>query len=114
MVIMNYVDSISLDQRLGIHIKFWETIFSDVKAAIQLLHGNNFVFADLRAPNILIVNTTQHAILIDFDWCGKHGVDKYPPSMNKDLPWPLGADPCSLLRKEHDTYWLDVLLNLLK
>lgn len=33
-------------------------IFNDVEAVIQLLHDNNFVFADLRAPNILIINAT--------------------------------------------------------
>ncbi|CAG8797757.1 2770_t:CDS:2, partial [Gigaspora rosea] len=75
MVIMEYVDSTSLGQKHWINPVLWETIFNDVEAAIQLLHDNNFVFADLRAPNILIINATQHAMLIDFDWCGKHDVD---------------------------------------
>ncbi|RIB19165.1 hypothetical protein C2G38_2015932 [Gigaspora rosea] len=112
MVIMEYVDSTSLGQKHWINPVLWETIFNDVEAAIQLLHDNNFVFADLRAPNILIINATQHAMLIDFDWCGKHDVDKYPPSMNKNLSWPPGAKPCALLKKEHDIHWLNLLRDM--
>ncbi|CAG8683858.1 10596_t:CDS:2 [Dentiscutata erythropus] len=53
-------------------------------------------------------------MLIDFDWCGKHDMDKYPPSMNKNLSWPPGAEPCALLKKEHDIHWLNLLRDKFK
>ncbi|UZO05324.1 uncharacterized protein OCT59_025681 [Rhizophagus irregularis] len=89
-----------------------KVIYEDIKQAIGLLHEKNFVFADLRASNILIIDTeeNQRAMLVDFDWCGKSDEDRYSPSMNKNISWPLGAKPRTLLRKDHDLYWLDVLL----
>ncbi|CAG8794257.1 4817_t:CDS:2, partial [Gigaspora rosea] len=41
-----------------------------------------------------------------------HDVDKYPPSMNKNLSWPPGAKPCALLKKEHDIHWLNLLRDM--
>jgi len=115
MIIMKYVDGISLDK---IHkdggMSNNQAILHDVNAAIQLLHDHNLVFADLHAPNIMIVDDGQHAKLIDFDWCGTHDVDRYPPSMNSKLPWPPGADPCAILKKEYDVYWLYQLREYLK
>ncbi|CAG8792171.1 25209_t:CDS:2, partial [Gigaspora rosea] len=43
-----------------------------------------------------------------------HDVDKYPPSMNKNLSWPSGAKPCALLKKEHDIHWLNLLRDMFK
>lgn len=119
MVVMLYIDGISLDQKHKkgeIKNKFCKAIYDDVKSAIQLLHEKDFVFADLRTPNILVFDTkgSQRAMLIDFDWCGRHNVDKYPPSMNPELPWPSGVKPCALLNKEHDIFWLGALRKFLK
>ncbi|GES77882.1 hypothetical protein RCL_jg29394.t1 [Rhizophagus clarus] len=116
MIIMEYVNGISLDQKLAegeLAAESCKTIYKDMERAIKLLHGKNFVFADLRASNVLVFETedTQRAMLIDFDWCGKDDVDRYPPSMNQDLSWPSEAKPCALLKKNHDLYWLDLLLH---
>ncbi|CAG8558173.1 9147_t:CDS:2 [Funneliformis caledonium] len=84
MIIMEFV-GISLDRKLNQReIRSNNIIYDDVKFAIELLHSNNYVFADLRLPNILVYdeNEIQRAMLIYFDWCGKHGVDKYPSSLN--------------------------------
>ncbi|GBC11168.2 hypothetical protein RIR_jg34042.t1 [Rhizophagus irregularis DAOM 181602=DAOM 197198] len=115
MVIMEYISAISLDQKFikgEIKTESCKVIYEDIKQAIGLLHEKNFVFADLRASNILIIDTeeNQRAMLVDFDWCGKSDEDRYSPSMNKNISWPLGAKPRTLLRKDHDLYWLDVLL----
>src|SRR5205085_1234452 len=62
--------------------------------------------------NILVVdiNGCQRAKLIDFDWCGVHNRDRYPPSMNLvDINWPSGAKPHALLKKNHDLAWLNEL-----
>jgi hypothetical protein len=109
---MEYVCGTSLDQLGGsINAESCERIYKDVDNAIKLLHEKDFVFADLRAPNIMVYDTDegQRAKLIDFDWCGKHNVDEYPSSMNKKLSWPSGAQPGALLKKDHDLYWLDYL-----
>ncbi|GES78916.1 hypothetical protein RCL_jg21804.t1 [Rhizophagus clarus] len=115
MIVMEYINGTSLDQILkdgtidSLSHQARQAILDNVTAAIQLLHDNKFVFADLRPPNIMINETDQRAMLIDFDWCGIHDLERYPPSMNSKLPWPTGADPGTVLRKEHDTYWLDLL-----
>jgi serine/threonine protein kinase len=114
MIIMEYIDGISLAEgsiKNAIKPNSLQLIYVDLKYAIEVLHDNNYVFADLRAPNVMIFDEDddQHAMLIDFDWCGKHNVDKYPSSMNKELPWPTGAEPGALLKKEHDLYWLNLL-----
>ncbi|CAG8594656.1 7886_t:CDS:2 [Funneliformis mosseae] len=111
MIIMEFV-GISLDRKLNQReIRSNNIIYDDVKFAIELLHSNNYVFADLRLPNILVYdeNEIQRAMLIDFDWCGKHGVDKYPSSLNISIQWPTNVKPGTFLMKEHDIYWLGKL-----
>jgi hypothetical protein len=117
MIIMEYLDGISLSQGLehGM-IKADNDIYDNVVNAIELLHNENLVFADLRTPNIMIVeiDRRQQAKLIDFDWCGIHNKDRYPPSMNLNIEWPSGASPNSLLHKDHDIYWIKNLQNRFK
>ncbi|CAG8824665.1 7338_t:CDS:1, partial [Gigaspora margarita] len=103
---------ISLDRKLNQRdIRPDNIIYNDVKFAIELLHSMNYVFADLRLPNILVYdeNEMQRAKLIDFDWCGKHEVDKYPSSLNMSIQWPTNVKPGTFLMKEHDIYWLGKL-----
>ncbi|RIB07705.1 hypothetical protein C2G38_2252459 [Gigaspora rosea] len=111
MIIMEFV-GISLDRKLDQRdIRPSNLIYNDVKLAIELLHSNNYVFADLRLPNILVYdeNERQRAKLIDFDWCGRHKVDKYPSSLNMSIQWPTNVKPGTFLMKEHDIYWLGKL-----
>jgi serine/threonine protein kinase len=111
MIVMDYVNGTPLDMDLTANETDRKAIFDSVESAINLLHEKGLVFADLRTPNILAVETNgqQHAMLIDFDWCGEHQVDVYPPSMNQSLPWPAGASPGSPLDKAHDHHWLKEL-----
>lgn len=111
MIIMEFV-GISLDRKLNQRdIRPNNIIYNDVKFAIELLHSKNYVFADLRLPNILVYdeNEMQRAKLIDFDWCGKHEMDKYPSSLNMSIQWPTNVKPGTFLMKEHDIYWLGKL-----
>ncbi|CAI2177060.1 16235_t:CDS:2 [Funneliformis geosporum] len=58
MIIMEHVGT-SLDKKFDkIEIMRQNSIYDDIKFAINLLHENNYVFADLRPPNILVYN--QH------------------------------------------------------
>ncbi|RIB30445.1 hypothetical protein C2G38_2238221 [Gigaspora rosea] len=116
MIIMEFV-GISLDKKLNQRdIRPSNFIYNDVKLAIELLHSNDYVFADLRLPNILVYdeNERQRAKLIDFDWCGRHKVDKYPSSLNKSIQWPTNVKPGTFLMKEHDIYWLGKLQECLR
>lgn len=111
MIIMEYIIGIPLDQRFDIMTDSCETIYKDVKSSIKALHGHDYVFASLHASNIMVLDTAygQRAMLIDFDWCGKHNVDRYP-YMDKKLLLPPGAEPYAKLKKDHDLYCLGVLL----
>jgi RIO-like serine/threonine protein kinase len=110
---MEYIDGITLGKS---EIKTNNNIYANLRDAIKLLHNENLVFADLRTPNILVVdiNGCQQAKLIDFDWCGVHNKDRYPPSMNSDITWPTGASPHALLQKDHDLHWLNELRKFLR
>ena len=80
-------------------------VSADVKQAVQLLHDNGFVFGDLRSPNIIVYKSDgeAHAMFVDFDWCGKHGEDRYPPRLNDlEIVWLNGVVRGGLMYKKHD------------
>jgi len=80
-----------------------------VQDAVNVLHENDFVFGDLRGPNV--VQGTQGVMLVDFDWCQKVGVARYPSDINLDLgspfiKWHAGVRRGGLIEKVHDRYML--------
>lgn len=118
MIIMKYIDGIQLDNLITDTHCTQETlinIYKDIKIAIDELHRNNIVFANLRPPNILIrVLDGKHKVtLVVFDWCGRDRVDRYPASINWEQPWHNDVKPNGLLKKEHDYHMLDQLKDLL-
>ena len=110
MVIMDYTDSAPCFclKDLGDH----RAIYSDVDKAIKLLHEQDLVFGDLRAQNVL-PKLSGGAILIDFDWVGKHQVDRYPASWNNNTQAP-GVGRGELMDKTHDLFMLKELHALLE
>jgi len=76
MIVIDYID---LKPPLG---HFTEQQCKHVKDAIDIIYLNQLVFSDLRQPNILVGNDI--AMLVDFDWCGKSGIARYPPEINRD------------------------------
>ncbi|CAI2171158.1 11819_t:CDS:2 [Funneliformis geosporum] len=55
MIIMEYAGT-SLDKKFDkLALLRQNSIYDDIKFAINLLHENNYVFADLRPPNILVL-----------------------------------------------------------
>ncbi|PKB92369.1 hypothetical protein RhiirA5_248815, partial [Rhizophagus irregularis] len=86
-------------------------IIKDIEEAVDLLHENGIVFADLRDSNILVIKNEDEyrGMLVDFDWAGEDNKDLYPSFMNADINWPTGAEDNKVLKKEHDIHWLDVL-----
>ena len=88
--------------------------WDDVKKAVKILHEANMVFGDLRTPNIMCVSTgtgRMRAMLVDFDWAGVHGRDRYPATMNSQLnEWAPGMVRDGVMLKDHDLGMLEKLL----
>ncbi|OCB88696.1 hypothetical protein A7U60_g4170 [Sanghuangporus baumii] len=106
MVIMDYIENTSL---YLVKPEDPEKVLSDVKTAVDLLHAQDLVFGDLRVQNI-ILKPKGKAMLIDFDWVGKHNVDRYPASWNNDAgKWSPSVRRRVLMDKAHDTFMLDKL-----
>ena len=76
--------------------------FLDVFAQANLVHG------DLRPPNILLKDSKLK--VVDFDWTGTHGVDKYPIVVNPKETWAKGVQAACTMFKEHDQYMVSKLL----
>jgi tRNA A-37 threonylcarbamoyl transferase component Bud32 len=108
MIIMEFIGGDILFEHIRNPVGDYIHVFADVKRAVDLLHSENIVFADLRTPNVLVkkVNGQLHGMLIDFDWCGEHKRDRYPWTMNTELLWPEGAIPGQPLDKSHDHFWI--------
>ena len=87
----------------------------DIKAALDLLHGNKMVFGDLRKGNA--VCSPVGAKLLDFDWCGEEGQVLYPPTIglskgknNKlNINWHPEVARWAPIKKEYDLHMLGVL-----
>ncbi|KAL5532742.1 hypothetical protein ACEPAF_4516 [Sanghuangporus sanghuang] len=106
MVIMDYIKNTSLYLTKP---EDPEKVLSDVKTAVDLLHAQDLVFGDLRVQNI-VLKPKGKAMLIDFDWVGKHNVDRYPASWNKGAgKWSPSVNRRVLMDKAHDTFMLDKL-----
>lgn len=52
-----------------------ETCKNVMKNVEQAITAKSIVFGDLHRPNILVIN--KGVILVDFEWCGRHNVDRY-------------------------------------
>jgi len=77
-----------------------DVVRRDVRKALDLLHGQDFVFGDLRQINVLYSSNDERAFLVDFDWVGKHKVDRYSPCLDTRLG--LGVGKWDLMRKSDD------------
>ena len=84
-----------------------DTIITSVKQAIELLHAENLVFGDLRTPNILVDG--DDVKLVDYDWCGVHGEDRYPFIINDAIDWASGVGSSAIMYKAHDLHMLKKL-----
>ena len=80
-----------------------------LRTAIKTLHGEGYVHGDIRWPNALI--TTSGLKLIDFDWCGKEGVARYPADifMDSEYKWHEGVYRGGLIAKDHNKHMFEVL-----
>jgi serine/threonine protein kinase len=86
-------------------------VYDLLASAIKCLHLHNFVFGDLREPNILVTNDGHGLMLVDFDWSGKEGDAKYPAdiALNSGILWHEDVKREGIIRKAHDEYLLCAL-----
>ncbi|KZP10866.1 hypothetical protein FIBSPDRAFT_757502 [Athelia psychrophila] len=84
-------------------------ISKDLRACIDLLHGQEMVHGDLRDSNVLVSKDDALQIsLIDFDWAGEMDVVRYPINLNRqDIYRPASAQDGEPITKEHDIEMID-------
>ncbi|CAA7263657.1 unnamed protein product [Cyclocybe aegerita] len=109
MVVMDRVDGKSVWQLRQDKEPVPATVWNKVTEAVQILHGNDIVFGDLRHPNILYIASKDHVVLVDFDWAGKDGESRYPASLNLANIWSDEVLPNGIMRKSHDLWQLERL-----
>ncbi|CAG8495685.1 11059_t:CDS:2, partial [Paraglomus brasilianum] len=112
MVVMDFVEAEPLYNCSSLSHDEYKAILMDIEEAIDKLHTENIVFADLHDSNILVSKSQgqYQGMLIDFDWAGKEEIDCYPSFMNhRHINWPPGAEDQKKLSREHDIYWLESL-----
>ena len=80
-----------------------------VEEAIRKLHAADFVFGDLRGPNIIF--SEDRAFLIGFDWAGRVGKARYPRGLSRSVRWPGEVEELEMkpILMDHDRFMLDQL-----
>jgi hypothetical protein len=128
MVVMNQVNGKAVTEA-GLGRQLPQPARDDVRCALDELYKLGRVFGDLRAPNVMLTGPpfrvdafrqapgTQddddevYAVLIDFDWCGKEGEQRYPANINTkdDIHWHPEVKPGQTLRREHGEHMFERL-----
>ena len=98
IVVMDYVEGSSPEMPCT------DKDFVDsLREAVRTLHASEFVHGDLREPNILVSEDGRIKI-IDFDWCEKVEIARYPPNINLDgnIGWHSTVERGGMVEKQHD------------
>ena len=123
VVVMDFVEGSSLDgdDILGLDAA------RVLEQAVKELHDNGLVFGDLRAPNVILLDSNPNSegtadphsgstlattlMLVDFDWCDEEGQARYPADINldPDMGWHADVECGGRIRQEHDLHMLDQL-----
>ena len=106
MIVMDFVDGETVEKADTLLPTFGQQI----RDIVTVLHQADYVFGDLRGPNVMI--TKNHEVMfIDFDMVGKHGESTYPIMMSPSIQWADGVgDGLGIMRKEHDLEMLKRLV----
>ncbi|EGN96498.1 hypothetical protein SERLA73DRAFT_186261 [Serpula lacrymans var. lacrymans S7.3] len=110
MVVTDYVESLPLSDCPK--QKNYLDILDRVERAVQLLHRGDLVFGDLRPQNI-VLHPNEGAMLIDFDFAGTHGVDRYPASFDTSRHH-RDVRRHGIMDKEHDIFMISELRKILE
>ena len=96
MVVMEYINGTHGEA----HVAKPKDTYTQVKAMVDKLHGSDFVFGDLRPPNVVFAD--DKAFLVDFDWAGKHGEAFYPMELGEGITKYCNGRDLETIEKEHD------------
>jgi hypothetical protein len=95
MVVIEYIYGKMLDQVKQIPLTFMDQI----PHALDVFHGQGYVFGDLWGP-IIMITKNEEVKLIDFDWAGIHTKSRYPLLISHNLMWPVGMEVLSIMKTE--------------
>ncbi|KAB5592332.1 Sorting nexin-25 [Ceratobasidium theobromae] len=92
MIVMEFIQGAGFDRSI---VSSCECVVKDIDRALDLLHKHDFVHGDLQPLNLRVVKNSNGkvtgAMLVNFECCGKHGEDRYPPDIN--TTHVTGANP---------------------
>lgn len=109
MIVMDFVDGETIEKA-----EDPLTFYEQIRDILAHLHMADYVFGDLREPNVMVTKNNQ-VMFIDFDMVGKHGGSKYPIMMSPSIKWPSGvAGGLGVMMKEHDLEMLEGILQRMK
>ncbi|KAF9779327.1 hypothetical protein BJ322DRAFT_1024686 [Thelephora terrestris] len=75
----------------------------EVLKALRLLHEQQWVFGDLREPNLLYLpESGGRILLVDFDNVGRDGEATYSACLNPEAGFAPGVERGQVMKKEHD------------
>ena len=116
MVVMDYVSDSSPLPRFFVPPALPRSIDAQVvkkglTEALRLLHEKDLVFGDLRTLNILYSHESDRIFLVDFDWVGKHGEDRYSTCLNPEVNPRVTR--WGVMKKSDDEESLDDVMNWL-
>jgi len=102
MVIMEYIPNSKGASLYGASLlpPALESVRQGVSQALDLLHGQNLVFGDLRELNVLYLPEEDRVLLVDFDGVGRDGEDRYSACLNHEVG--LGVVRLQIMEKSHD------------
>ena len=83
-----------------------------IRALLLALHQSGYVHGDIRSSNILVGNSEDDFMLLDFDWAGRIGEARYPMNLNRSegLWRPDGARDGALILADHDIEMLELII----
>ena len=122
MVIMDYIP-----QSMGCSVDLYssgpvlpqdlpQVVERDVSKALSLLHAKNWVFGDLREPNMLYLPGSHgegRLLLIDFDAVGVDGEARYSACLNPAARFCASVQRGQIMKKGHDFENLEEVLGRL-
>lgn len=120
MVVMDFVMGKNAHSRFS-NSRLPKDLVDRVRKALDLLHGEGFVFGDLRVGNIMVTQGQKSrdgiatdelgVMLVDFDWCVEAEVSRYPLTLNDTgtIEWPAGVERNSVMYPKHDLDLLEAL-----
>jgi hypothetical protein len=126
MVVMEQVDGRDSYGEFR-HRDLPQTVLDDISRALGKLHDAQLVYGDMRRPNIMVVKKPKsrdddgegededewRGLLIDFDWSGRVGVVKYPPTLNTcgEIKWAKGVESATAIQPKHDLDMLEKIID---